>query len=239
MRVPCPPDLVKGPDPAGRGCHDVHVHDPQVEPTAENTRATRILDADHPDVARLAGPAPVPAPATDPALDLATAHVRVGAAVQAAYTLDERRPASRTLALGRGSCSQRFAVLEAVARAGGTPTRTHGLAVDGRFWHRRFPRWRAFVPGVVLLAWPEFSVDGRWAPVQDLLGAACGDACGPAFANDGPETLFDASARPGAVDLGPWVVADLGRYASRDAFFDAQGQTFCAPARVVVETVLR
>lgn len=198
-----------------------------MDPTVENTRATAILDATHPAVRALATP------------DLALAHARTSAAVRAAYTLDERRPASRTLALGRGSCSQRFAVLEAVARASGLATRTHGLAVDGRFWHARFPRLRPFVPGVVLLAWPEFFVGQRWAAVQDVLEAGCDDVCGPAFTNDGPETLFDASARPGAVDLSRWVVEDLGRYVSRDAFFDAHGQTFCAPGRLVVEAVLR
>ncbi|SEK66054.1 hypothetical protein [Nonomuraea pusilla] len=68
--------------------------------------------------------------------------------------MNERQPASRTLALGRGSCSQRLAVLEAVARACGVATRVRGLLVDGRFWHPRFPLLRPLVPGRVVLAWP-------------------------------------------------------------------------------------
>lgn len=195
---------------------------------AENLRATPILDTGHPAVRDLA----------QRAVDLPTAHALVTDAVRAAYALDERRPASRTLGAGRGSCSQRFAVLEAVARVRGTPTRTHGLAVAGTFWHRRFPRWRRFVPDVVLLAWPQFHVDGRWQPVQDLLAPGCTTGCGPRFANDGPETLFDAAARPAAVDLAPWLRADLGTFPDRDTFFAVHGQTLGAPLRQVAQVVL-
>jgi hypothetical protein len=56
-------------------------------------------------------------------------------------------------------------VLEAVARAIGVPTRVRGLLVDGVFWYPRFPRSKPLVPERVLLAWPEFLLDGERVPI--------------------------------------------------------------------------
>ncbi|WP_457464607.1 hypothetical protein [Streptomyces sp. TE5632] len=67
---------------------------------------------------------------------------------------------------GRGSCSQRLAVLESVARASGVATRVRGLLVDGSFWYPRFPRLHRIVPEQVLLAWPEFRLEGLPAGVH-------------------------------------------------------------------------
>ncbi|MFC7640555.1 transglutaminase domain-containing protein [Streptosporangium lutulentum] len=101
---------------------------------------------------------------------LIAAHRLVAARVRPVYGMDDRQPVSVTLALGRGSCSQRMAVLEAVARACGIATRVRGLLVDGRFWYPRFPRMGALIPHRVVLAWPEFRFDGRWVSVSGLYG---------------------------------------------------------------------
>ncbi|MFE4502287.1 transglutaminase domain-containing protein [Rhodococcus sp. NPDC056743] len=50
------------------------------------------------------------------------------------YGLDDTQPASTTLRRGRGSCSQRLAVLEALARRRGIATRVEGLILRGEFW---------------------------------------------------------------------------------------------------------
>ncbi|MGH3987863.1 MAG: hypothetical protein ACRDV1_10975 [Actinomycetes bacterium] len=145
-------------------------------------------------------------------------------------------------------------MLEAVARASGTPTRVRGLLVDGRFWYPRFPRLRHLVPTRVVLAWPEFALDSCWVPASELFGslADLSDRHQEGFTNSDGETLFDALTRtaidwhgatsaPGscsACDLSAQVVADLGRFDDRDALFHQHGQTLCRPARWLADPVL-
>jgi hypothetical protein len=179
------------------------------------------------------------------------------------YAVNDLQPVSQTLRRGRGSCSQRLAVLEAVARAVGVPTRSWGLLLDGRFWYPRFPGLGAIVPDQVVLAWPEFYVDGAWMDSSALLAATDPNAHadrGDRFTNVGEETLFEAVGR-GAVrwdatqapatdghdeprlgcdtcSLSGWVLAELGRYDSREELFAAHGQTLCWPARTAAGPVL-
>ncbi|WP_051715350.1 transglutaminase domain-containing protein [Streptomyces bikiniensis] len=196
-----------------------------------STRPTAILDLEHPLTAAFADRVRRAARARGAVTDrerLRTAHGIIASAVRPVYSVDDLRRVSRTLRLGRGSCSQRMAVLEAVARSLGVPTRVRGLLVDGAFWYPRFPGLRPLVPEDVLLAWPEFLLDGAWVPVADLFaghgtrgsgadgsgadgsgtdwsrvdgpGADGGaPAGGGGFTNSGPETLFEAVART-AVD---------------------------------------
>lgn len=103
---------------------------------------TPVLDWAHPQVARLAAEVQE----SDPRTALIAAHRLIAARLRPVYALDEFQPVSVTLALSKGSCSQRLAVLEAVARARGIATRVRGLQVDGRFWAARFPRLRALLP---------------------------------------------------------------------------------------------
>lgn len=199
---------------------------------AGSTWPTPILDREHPlvtaFVARVLRAAEARGAVTDRAR-LQVAHGIVAATVRPVYSVEDRRRVSRTLRLGRGSCSQRMAVLEAVARSLDVPTRVRGLLVDGSFWYPRFPRLRPFVPEEVLLAWPEFRLDGGWLPVAELFG----DLDRPrthGFANAGAETLFEAVARTtvdwdapvacGAdsaapCDLSAHLRTDLGRFTSR------------------------
>lgn len=156
-------------------------------------------------------------------------------AVRPVYTVDELQPTSITLAKGRGSCSQRFACLESCARAAGIATRVRGLWVQGRFWNRRFRFTRAFIPARILLAWPQFHVEGTWVGVEGLFDspARLAERNPQAFTNDG-ETLFDAidhvaidfggttgACGAGGCDLSGFVVGDAGAFDSRDELFAA------------------
>ncbi|MDX3588393.1 transglutaminase domain-containing protein [Streptomyces europaeiscabiei] len=210
-----------------------------------STRATAILDHDDPLVGAVARRVLSEATPRDA---LRAAHRIIARDVRPVYSVEDRRRVSRTLRLGRGSCSQRMAALEAVARAVRVRTRVRGLLVDGAFWYPRFPRLKPFVPEQVLLAWPEFRISGAWVPVGELFDAP--DPGGDGFANKGGETLFDAIARTGvqwgtcgtapgiACDLSAQVVADLGHFDDRDELFARHGQTLCRTARTLTEPVL-
>ncbi|MCD0484766.1 transglutaminase-like domain-containing protein [Streptacidiphilus sp. ASG 303] len=228
------------------------------------TAPTPILDLGHPrvlDAVRSIGAAPREGEGPGgKAASLRRAHRWISAEVRPVYSVEETRPVSEVLRRGRGSCSQRMAVLEAVARAWGVPTRVRGLVVDGVFWYPRFPRLRRIVPGQVVLAWPEFRIDGLpesrrtaspWLPVSELFAGAAGRA-GGGFTNAGAETLFEALSRTavdwdgaaacpasdGTCDLSARLLVDLGRFDSRDELFARYGQTLCATARLLAEPVL-
>ncbi|MGY4997170.1 transglutaminase domain-containing protein [Streptomyces sp. 900105245] len=237
---------------------------------AGSTAATRILDWRHPDVCALRRMIDVPED-PDPAHRIAAlrrAHRWIAAAVRPVYSVRDELPVSEVLRRRRGSCSQRLAVLESVARASGVPTRVRGLLVDGRFWYPRFPRFHRLVPDQVVLAWPEFRLDepssdgpspaGRrgapWLTVSELFGdlAELGEAGGGGFTNAGAETLFEALSRTAvdwdgatacpaggaACDLSGYVLADLGHFDSRDQLFTRHGQTLCGTARLFAEPVM-
>ncbi|BBC35677.1 hypothetical protein SGFS_069710 [Streptomyces graminofaciens] len=211
-----------------------------------STRATAILDHGHPLVSAIA--ARVQNEAT-PREALRAAHAVIAREVRPVYSVEDLRRVSRTLRLGRGSCSQRMAALEAVARAVGVRTRVRGLIVDGTFWYPRFPRLKPFVPEQVLLAWPEFRLDRAWVPVGELFGDTYAGGDGQ-FANRGGETLFDAVARTGiswstdascgtvSCDLSARLRTDLGHFDDRDELFARHGQTLCWTARTLGEPVL-
>lgn len=179
---------------------------------------------------------------------LRQAHQIISNRVRPVYAVNDLQPASLTLLRGRGSCSQRLGVLEAVARALGVPTRVRGLLVDGAFWYPRFPRLRFAVPDAVVLAWPEFLIDGVWVSASELFGPISSLSGAEGFTNAGGETLFDAVARtavdwdgetsaPGACsgcDLSAMVLRDLGRFDSRDDLFAQHGQTLCWAVRTAV-----
>ncbi|MFE0023263.1 transglutaminase domain-containing protein [Amycolatopsis sp. NPDC059021] len=218
------------------------------EAAAGSTDPTPILDWHHPLVRSLAEQTE-----GDQLTGLRTAHRLIAESVRPVYAVNDKQPISRTLRRGRGSCSQRLAILEGVARGKGIPTRVRGLVVDGRFWYPRFPRLKYLVPSRVLLAWPEFRVAQEWLPVGELFGGITASATGTAaFTNTGAETLFDAVARtavdwdgltctpgnPSACDLSATVLADLGRFDSRDELFARHGQTLCGPITALADPIL-
>src|SRR5438477_4006200 len=185
---------------------------------------------------------------------LRAAHRLIADRIRPVYSVDDARPVSSILARGRGSCSQRLALLEAVARSSGIATRVRGLVVDGRFWYPRFPRLKVLVPDSVLLAWPQFLLDERWVDSSELFGTLVelAEGSSPGFTNAGGETLFEALPRTAldwdgrtsglgtcsACDLSARVVVDLGLYDSRDLLFREQGQTLSWVARTLVEPIL-
>ncbi|WP_199565263.1 transglutaminase domain-containing protein [Spongiactinospora rosea] len=175
---------------------------------------------------------------------LKSAHRLIGERIRPVYAVNDEQPASVTLARGRGSCSQRMAVLEAVARAHGMATRVRGRVIDGTFWYPRFPRLRAVVPADVILAWPEFLIERTWVPISELYDGLC---LTTGFTNSGAETLFEAITRTAvdwdgasspSCDLSANVRADLGYFNSRDELFRTHGQTLCPPARWLADPVL-
>jgi hypothetical protein len=212
---------------------------------------TSILDWDHPLVRSVAERV---APADAGQIGgLRRAHQLIVESVRPVYSVNDKQPISRTLRQGRGSCSQRLAVLEGVARSHGIPTRVRGLVVDGRFWYPRFPRVTFLVPSRVLLAWPEFQVMQGWISVGELFGEMAElAATGVGFTNAGGDTLFDAvahtavdwdgltcaSGSPSACDLSATVLADLGRFDSRDDLFARNGHTLCGPLTAFADPFL-
>lgn len=177
---------------------------------------------------------------------LCHAHRAITERVRPVYALNDMQSTSKTLQRSRGSCSQRLAVLESLARRRGIPTRVEGIVVDGRFWYPRFRKARWLVPDRVVLAWPEFHLAGRWTPVGELFDAK---TSAPAdFTNAGEETLFDAIGRTGVVwngdcpdgvcDLSAQVIQSLGYFNHRDELFTQHGQTLCRSARVLGEPVM-
>lgn len=232
------------------------------------TAPTRILDWGHPRVASVVRSLGTAAqdgegPAAKAAA-LRRAHRWISSEVRPVYSIEETRPVSQVLRLGRGSCSQRMAVLEAIARAWGIPSRVRGLVVDGAFWYPRFPRLRRLVPHQVVLAWTEFRIDElpeavpaaarSWLSVSELFAGAGAPRArvGGGFTNSGPETLFEALSRTSVdwdggtacpasespCDLSAHLLTDLGRFDARDDLFARHGQTLCGPARLLAEPVL-
>ena len=212
--------------------------------------STRILDFDSSAVRELVSESASIAETTGAGI-LEVAHGIIRDRVRPVYSIDDSRPASRTLLAGTGSCSQRLAILESVARAIGVPTRSRGLVLRGSFWFPRFRYLRPLIPDRVLLAWPEFLVDGEWRGASELFGEiGCGVKKG--FSNHDAETLFEAIGRSAidwdgvtseadgesCFDLSRHVVSDLGRFASRDALFSHYGQTLCPPSRMVIDPIL-
>lgn len=214
---------------------------------AGSADATAILDHGSVAIVRLVDRARRAAVSRDQVAVLEAAHSIIREDVRAVYSLAENTPASRILARGFGSCSQRLAILESAARSIGVATRVRALLIDRSFWYPRFPGLGFALPDRILLAWPEFAVDG-WRPASELFGSI-GCRGGGSFTNSGSETLFEAAGRcavdrdgradGGTFDLSRFVRADYGYFASRDDVFRALGQTLCAPARFVAEPILR
>ena len=201
-------------------------------PDERNLVATAILDFADADLTALARELRTAYPVDREVVR--AAHAEITRRVSPVYTIDELQPASLTLRKSKGSCSQRMAILEALARAAGIATRARVLWVAGRFWYRRFhPVFSFFIPRRVLLVWPEFWIQDNWLGVEEIFGTL-DQLAAPSpdfFVNDG-ETLFDAIARTpidfrgrtcascgGKYALSRLVVGDGGTFASRDDVF--------------------
>jgi len=198
-----------------------------------NVEPTPILDYSSPAVCRFSETI---RPTDDSTTGfLRAAHEAISSRIHPVYTVKERQPMSRTIDKSRGSCSQRLACLEGLARSRGIGTRVRALWVSGRFWNSRFPLARLFIPNRVLLAWPQFVIDGDWCGVEEIYGSLEPRAAGAnPFANDG-ETLFEAIQSTAVdfegktrtcstvCDLSEFVVERSGIFDARDDLFDQLG----------------
>jgi hypothetical protein len=162
------------------------------------------------------------------------AHLSLCESVRPVYSLDELQSASETLRNKAGSCSQRMACLEAVARAAKIPTRVRALHVKGSFWYPRFRFLRPFVPERILLVWPQFFFEATWVDFDELhssMERLVEDSFG--FTNDG-ESLFEAVRQTPVDFLGKSCGLacskpehDLSKYVlSDDGFFDTRDEAF-------------
>jgi transglutaminase-like putative cysteine protease len=207
------------------------------ETTSANLQVTSILDYQDGIVRDLAGSLRHQNP--EPRKLLQAAHRYLVDSVKPVYALNELQPASKTLRQERGSCSQRMACLEALARACGIPTRSRALLISGRFWYPRFRLFRTFLPKSILLVWPQFFVNGGWVDFDELYSPAAklAESADRAFRNDG-ESIFDAvdhtpvdfmaktcgpGCAPSRFDLSKFVLADEGFFETRDEVFTRFG----------------
>jgi hypothetical protein len=218
----------------------------------EYLQPTPILDSNHPWIVQFTNELLAKHTAGDREL-LQAAHQRLLESLSPIYTLIERRPASAILKRGSGSCSQRMAVLEAVARAAGIGTRSRALWIDGRFWSPRFQKLHSFLPHRILLAWPEFFIEGRWIGFEELYGPLdeLAKRRSDGFTNATSETLFEAVSRTAvdwhgqtqscmtgsSCDLSSFVVADDGIFPSRDAVFNRYGLLLHKPDGCLFELI--
>ena len=155
------------------------------------------------------------------------------------YTIDEYQPTSVTLKKRKGSCTQRAALVEAMARSVGIPTRIHAYWVDGTFWYPRFPRWtHVFIPKRILLLWSEFLIEDHWLDFSELIAPleTLATHADSGFTNQ-EETLFDAIAiRPvdfgnklercecgGRYNLSHYVLGDGGIFDDRETALEFYG----------------
>ncbi len=206
-------------------------------PTPENLKATNILDILDEEAQTLAKE--VIQQQLPDRVRLQKAHLLLVSMLRPVYSVDELQPASKTLARKRGSCSQRMACLETVARAIGIPTRVRAIYVNGKFWYPRFRFLRVFIPKRILLVWPQFFLEGSWLDFDELHSplAKLAATATHGFSNDA-ESLFEAvqvtpidffgktcgvaCARPD-LDLSKFVLEDKGFFNTRDEAFERLG----------------
>jgi hypothetical protein len=198
-----------------------------------NLKPTAILDCQHPSVRQLAQD--LRGRRVEDRAFLTIAHTYLVHAVRPVYSVDEWQRASTTLQKQRGSCSQRLACLEALARTCGIGTRARALRIAGSFWFPPFPYVRRLIPPEILLVWPQFFLAGSWVDFDEIytpLVPQSGQAHEP-FTNRG-ESLFDAVAHTAVdffgktkaegrerspCDLSSFVLADEGFFDTRDEVF--------------------
>lgn len=194
----------------------------------QNLKPTAIMDYDNPVIAEFVEGLY----AISERDFLRVAYLEVMKRVYPIYDINELQPASTTLQKEVGSCTQRTALLEAMARSVGIPTRSQVYWIDGRFWHPRFPRWTyPFIPKRIMLLWTAFYIDNEWVDFSELIAPLenLADYATTGFTNE-EETIFDAIAvRPvdltnkladcdcdSAFDLSHYVLEDGGIFDSRD-----------------------
>jgi hypothetical protein len=187
--------------------------------TTRNLEPTAILDYKHPDVQRTLNL--LHGTYEDKRAFIRQAHGHISNVMRPVYSIAETMPVSRIIELNQGSCSQRMACVEALARANGVPTRVRALWLNRTFWYSRLPLLRPLLPKKgILMPWPQFCINGEWVDFDEIyksIPELAATAPHP-FTNRG-ESLFDA-VRHAPVDF-------LGKASS------------CAPAFSLADVVIR
>lgn len=200
-----------------------------------NLEATKILDHASPAMAQRAARLAAEHPA--PRDFLRAAHRYITSSLRGVYSLEERFPVSRILREACGSCSQRMALLEGLARAHAIPTRVRALFLKGSYWAPRLPLLRRFLPERTLMPWPELFLDGGWVGFEEIFAPlpALADGGGRRFTNRGismyeavEHTCVDffgklrqaGHPRAAELDLTEHVAGDEGVFDSRDQLFE-------------------
>ena len=205
--------------------------------TDANVRATPILNYQDPGVQSVIATLGASQPA--PRRYAQAAHTHVADVMRPVYSIDERVPVPDLLRINRGSCSQRMACVEALARGYGIGTRVRALWLDRTFWYFRLPLLRPLLPKKLLMPWPQFWIDGHWVDFDEIYGSTADLAAKSthAFTNHG-ESLFDAvqhtpvdflgkslSAGCPGFSLAKFVVEDGGFFDTRDELLEKLDHT--------------
>lgn len=186
-------------------------------------QATPILNYDSPEVQGVLRPLSEGSPA--PRAFVQRAHLHLSDVMRPIYSVADKQPASETIRLNGGSCAQRMACLEALARGYGIRTRVRGLWLTKKFWKARLPLLQPIMPKT-LMPWPQFCLEDRWVDFEeifDTIGDLSTHVTHP-FTNAGA-SLFDA-VRSQPVDLlGKSPQFSLQQYVNSDAgFFDTRDE---------------
>lgn len=172
---------------------------------------------------------------------LQRAHELISTSIFPVYTIKDLQPVSVTLQKVQGSCSQRMALLEALARKKGIPTSVKGIFLKGDFWFSRFKLTKIFIPGKILIAWSRFFFNNEWIEFDELYKSTedfAGES-NPKFTNDA-ETMFEAikekfvdlqgkTKKCGVVctgenpDLSEYFISETEVFNSRDELFERYG----------------
>ena len=186
-------------------------------------QATPILNFDSPEVQGVLRPLSEGSPT--PRAFVQRAHLHLSDVMRPIYSVADKQPASETIRLNGGSCAQRMACLEALARGYGIRTRVRGLWLTKKFWKARLPLLQPIMPKT-LMPWPQFWLEDRWVDFEeifDTIGDLSTQVTHP-FTNAGA-SLFDA-VRSQPVDLlGKSPQFSLQQYVNSDAgFFDTRDE---------------
>jgi hypothetical protein len=191
-----------------------------LDPTLQ---ATPILNYDHPAVQQLVSTLGEGQPL--PRAFVQRAHQHLSDVMRPIYSVAETQPVTQTMTLNGGSCSQRMACLEALARGYGIRTRVQALWLKKDFWKERLPLLIPILPKT-LMPWPQFWLEDRWVDFDEIYGtiADLGAHVTHPFTNAGA-SLFDAVKNQPVDLLGKSPVFSLQKFVASDAgFFDTRDE---------------
>lgn len=188
-----------------------------------NLAATPILNYEHPAVQQVLASLSQGQP--NARAFVQRAHLHLSDVMRPIYSVAEKQPVSDTIALDGGSCSQRMACLEALARGYGIRTRVQALWLKKDFWKERLPLLIPILPKT-LMPWPQFWLDDGWVDFDEIFDtiAHLGEHVNHPFTNAGA-SLFDA-VRSQPVDLlGKSQSYSLQAFVvGNDGFFDTRDE---------------